>query len=161
MRWLTSCVLRDKSIISLSKTVFVIHYALSIFLVLPYNDITTIYKILFHRLVRDSSIDKSAIIDEQLDVELHRLPTSKGIGRSACLARLNQSGTGDRTSGFSVFAWHARHQSLVAVLASIRSSLDHPVETAYTNVRPANCIASSVTATIVTSFKFRLCLSPS
>lgn len=65
----------------------------------------------------------------------------------------NQAGISDRTSGSGVFAWHAQHQSLVATLASIRSSLDHPVETVYTDVRPANCIAFSVTATIVTSFK--------
>lgn len=83
------------------------------------------------------------------------------IGRSGSFWHgSNQYETVDWTNGFSVFAWHAPHQSLVAMLASIRSSLDHPVETAYTGVRPANCIASSVTATIVTSFKFRLCLSP-
>lgn len=63
----------------------------------------------------------------------------------------------DQTSGFGVFAWHVRPSKPgLAALASIRSSLDHPVETACTGgrkARPANCIALSVTATIVTSFK--------
>lgn len=65
------------------------------------------------------------------------------------------------TNGFGVFAWHARHQSPVATLASIRSSLDHPVETAV--YRREGCQlyrVLSVTTTIVTSFKVSLCLSP-
>lgn len=61
-----------------------------------------------------------------------RTASTSDIGRHQQIggisAWLNQARMSDRMSGSGVFAWHAQHQSLVATLASIRSSLDHPVE---------------------------------
>lgn len=89
-------------------------------------------------------------IDGQSDVELciyfrHREAS----------AGLVWPGMSDRTSGFGVFAWHVRHQSAIATLVSIRSSLNHPSKPHIPmwGLPIVLCIASSVTATIVTSFK--------
>jgi len=70
------------------------------------------YKILFYQLVYNLSVNKSAIRlsnnRAESGIDFRHRGTSRDIGWSGSLAlQSNQSGTGDRTSGFSVFAWHA------------------------------------------------------